>query len=184
MTWPTIEDARLGDLMRAAQEGDAVAYLELLHAVAPYVRRIVIHRRGFAGPADVDDLVQDILLSLHSVRATYDPRRPFVPWLLAIVRHRLADGARRYTARKTHEVSVDVDRAAAEAAGSTSDTLALRQAICALPQGQRVAIELIKLQGLSLKEAAAATGSTVGALKVATHRALAALRAILKGAGS
>ena len=62
-----------------------------------------------------------------------------------------------------------------------NDTLALRQAIGVLPQGQREAIELIKLQGLSLKEAAAATGSTVGALKVATHRALAALRIILKG---
>ena len=61
------------------------------------------------------------------------------------------------------------------------DTLALRQAMDALPRGQREAIELIKLQGLSLKEAAAATGSTVGALKVATHRALAALRVMLKG---
>ena len=64
---------------------------------------------------------------------------------------------------------------------TSNDTLALREAICVLPEGQREAIELIKLQGLSLKEAAAATGSTVGALKVATHRALAALRIILKG---
>jgi RNA polymerase sigma-70 factor (ECF subfamily) len=59
------------------------------------------------------------------------------------------------------------------------DIEALRQAVGALPDGQRQAIELLKLQELSLKEAAAVSGSTVGALKVATHRAMAALRKAL-----
>ena len=187
MTELFIDDARLATLMRAAQDGDSAAYLALLQTITPDLRRVVAHRRGFAGREDVEDLVQDILLSLHAVRATYDPRRPFGPWLLAIVRHRLADGARRYARKKSREVGADDERVTFSQAVMKSrtitgiDTLALRQAMCALPQGQREAIELIKLQGLSLKEAAAATGTTVGALKVATHRALAALRMILKG---
>jgi RNA polymerase sigma-70 factor (ECF subfamily) len=49
----------------------------------------------------------------------------------------------------------------------------------ALPEGQREAIELLKLEELSLKEAAAVSGTSVGALKVATHRALRALRRTL-----
>lgn len=187
MTELFINDARLTALMHAAQGGDSAAYLELLQTVTPYIRRIVAHRRGFAGREDVEDLVQDILLSLHAAGATYDRRRPFTPWLLAIVRHRLADGARRYASGKAHEVEADDERVTFPHTATKSrtipshDTLVLRQAMDALPRGQREAIELIKLQGLSLKEAAAATGSTVGALKVATHRALAALRIMLKG---
>jgi RNA polymerase sigma factor (sigma-70 family) len=187
MTEQTLTDAQLASLMRAAQEGDAAAYLDLLQIVTPYVRRIVRHRRGFAGREDVEDLVQDVLLALHAVRATYDPHRPFTPWLLAIIRHRLADGARRYARTAAHEVPVDDERVTSSDALTNintrpgRDAFALQHAIRALPRGQRDAIELLKLQGLSLKEAAAATGSTVGALKAATHRALAALRAMLKG---
>jgi RNA polymerase sigma factor (sigma-70 family) len=99
-------DDELGNLMRAGQAGDSEAYLELLHRITRRIRQIVAHRRGFAGHADVEDLVQDILLSLHAVRSTYDPNRPFMPWLLAIIRSRLADRARRYARQRAREVHV------------------------------------------------------------------------------
>jgi RNA polymerase sigma factor (sigma-70 family) len=180
-------DADLASLMRGAQAGDAAAYLELLRIVTPYVRRVVAHRRGFAGQEDVEDLVQEVLLSLHAARATYDPHRPFMSWLLAIVRHRLADGARRYARTTAQEVSVEDGHVTLPGTSTNTgtdprgDAFALKHAIQTLPPGQRHAIELLKLQGMSLKEAAAATGSTVGALKVATHRALATLRILLMG---
>lgn len=183
----TLPDAHLAALMRSAQAGDAAAYLELLRVVTPQLRRIVAHRRGFAGREEVEDLVQDVLLSLHAVRATYDPSRPFMPWLLAIVRHRLADGARRYARTARNEVSLQdeavtfPDVSTNTAMQSFGDAFALQEAIRTLPHGQRQAIELLKLQGMSLKEAAAVRGSTVGAMKVATHRAMAALRSVLRG---
>jgi RNA polymerase sigma factor (sigma-70 family) len=186
MTSPTSSDDRLGALMGAAQAGDATAYLELLRALTPRIRRIITRRRAFAGAEDVEDLVQDVLLSLHAVRATYNPARPFMPWLLAIVRNRLADGARRYARTAAREVPVDDSVTSAEPAtnpsGETFDRVeALRHAVRALPAGQRQAIELLKLQGHSLREAATATGLSIGALKVATHRAMAALRKALGG---
>lgn len=176
----------LGELMRAAQAGDGAAYLQLLRAVTPRIRSIVRRQRGFAGVAEVEDLVQDVLLSVHAVRATYDPSRPFTPWLLAIVRHRLVDGARRYGRIARREVQVedlDVTFFADEPndeGGKAGEAAALREAVRALPEGQRQAIELLKLQELSLKEAAAASGTSVGALKVATHRAMAALKRTLR----
>lgn len=185
LTERTSSDDELGRLMQAAQAGDAEAYAALLEAVAPRVRQIVRRQRGFAGPEDVEDLVQDVLLSLHVARATYDPGRPFMPWLMAIVRNRLADGARRYVRRAWHEVAVDdlavtFESTATNTTTETADDAhALRDAIRSLPPGQREAIELLKLRELSLKEAARATGVTVGALKVATHRAIAALRRML-----
>ena len=179
---PTQPDP-LGHLLSAAQRGDAAAYVELLRVVTPRIRQIVRRRRGFVGNAETEDLVQDILLSIHTVRATYDPTRPFLPWLLAIVRNRLADGARRYVRTSRHEVrSDDVTFPEPEAnldVGELADAAAVREAVQALPAGQRQAIELLKLEELSLEEAAAMTGTSVGALKVATHRALVALRRML-----
>jgi RNA polymerase sigma-70 factor (ECF subfamily) len=177
-------DEQLRLLMRAAQGGDSDAYRVLLTAVTPRIRRLVRARRGFLGPADVEDLVQDVLLSVHAVLATYDASRPFVPWLLAIVRHRLADAARRY-ARRAHEVRVDdLDVTFSDVATNSNDEgpgdlEALAQAIRGLPTAQRQAIELLKLQEQSLKEASLATGSSVSALKVATHRAMMSLRRVL-----
>jgi RNA polymerase sigma-70 factor (ECF subfamily) len=172
--------------MHAAQTGDAEAYVELLTRVTPLIRRIVQRRRAFLAPDAVEDLVQDVLLSIHAVRATYDPARPFIPWLLAIIRNRLADGARRHVRVTTHEIAVD-DLDVTFSAHETNlsekeygDPAALHRAIAALPNGQRQAIELLKLQGLSLKEAAATSGSTAGALKVASHRAMVALKRLLR----
>jgi RNA polymerase sigma-70 factor (ECF subfamily) len=181
----TPDDQRLGTLMRAAQAGNGEAYLTLLQEVAPRVRQMILRRRGLSASGDLEDLVQDVLLSLHAARATYNPDRPFLPWLLAIVRHRLADGARRYARLTAHEVQVDdpdvtfAELAANSPVGSFGDVQALRAALRALPRRQREAVELLKLRELSLKEAAAATGTSVGALKVATHRAIAALRRML-----
>ncbi len=178
-------DVDFGGLMAAANAGDAEAYARLLRALTPVLRQIVRRRRGFAGPEDVEDLVQDVLLSVHSVRATYDPSRPFLPWLLAIVRHRIGDASRRYARQTAREVPFDeasVTFAPAETNTYLDDFAAadaLRAAMQALPRGQRQAIELLKLREMSLSEASAATGTSVGALKVATHRAMAALRSML-----
>jgi RNA polymerase sigma-70 factor (ECF subfamily) len=176
----------LGDLMRAAQHGDGGAYHELLRLITPRVRQLIRRQRGFAGLAEVEDLVQDVLLSVHTVRATYDPSRQFTPWLFAIVRNRLVDGARRYGRIARREVlvdDVDVTFFAAEAneeSVEVGDSAALHEAVRALPEGQRQAIELLKLKELSLKEAAEASGTIVGALKVATHRAMATLKLKLR----
>jgi RNA polymerase sigma factor (sigma-70 family) len=177
----TADDERFGRLMAAAQSGDADAYLRLLQEITPRVRQLIGRRRGGRAAGDVEDLVQDVLLSLHVARGSYDPGRPFLPWLLAIARNRLADGARRHARKAAHEVQVeDLDVTFSESPPNISvrsdDSPALREAIAALSPGQRDAIELLKLRELSLKEAAQATGSSVGALKVATHRAITALR--------
>jgi len=175
-------DDELARLVAAAQQGDEVAYEAALRLIADLTRRIVRRRRGFLGPETVEDLVQDVLLSVHAVRSTYDPARPFKPWLVAIVRNRLADHARRYARTAAHEAAVDnpdVTFLADEEnlfENGLLDGEALRDAIAALPPAQRQAIELLKLREMSLKEAAVAGRTTVGAMKVATHRAMAELR--------
>jgi RNA polymerase sigma-70 factor (ECF subfamily) len=173
-------------LMIAANAGDADAYARLLHGLTPVIRRIVGADHYLVGADAVEDVVQEVLLSVHSVRATYDLARPFMPWLVAIVRRRIIDAARRRIRRGMHEVAFDetaVTFAAVETNSDRDEVVhrdALRVAITRLPRGQRRAIELLKLREMTLREAAAATGSSAGALKVATHRAMSALRAMLK----
>jgi RNA polymerase sigma factor (sigma-70 family) len=179
-----ISDDDLAGLMKIAQAGDTEAYTQLLQEVTIRLRRIVRRCRSFLTDEDIEDLVQDILLSLHSVRATYDPRRPFVPWLLAITRNRLADGARRYARTSIREVQTDcLDVTfAREHANKTEDVFGkeeLKNAIDGLPAAQRTAVEMLKLREMSLKEASAVSGMSIGALKVATHRAMIALRKML-----
>jgi RNA polymerase sigma-70 factor (ECF subfamily) len=181
------DDAKWRGWMRAAQAGDGDAYARLLREIAPVLRGRV--RRDFSGhaAADVEDLVQDILLSLHWVRQTYDPERPFLPWALAIARHRVADALRRRYRAEAGEASAIADetflQSAANRLSAESETAALRRAVAALPDSQRRAVELVKLRDMSRKEASAASGMSVAALKVATHRGIRTLRALL-GAGN
>jgi len=177
------DDRRLARLMEAAQDGDRAAYAALLRELLPVLRRAARRR---AAPSDVEDLVQETLKSLHQVRHTYDPARPLLPWVFAILRHRAVDAVRRQVRTARREVAIDPERETfAHAAANTGseaalDGAALRRAVERLPPSQKTAIELVKLKEMSLKEASAVSGMSVPALKVATHRAIKSLRTALR----
>jgi RNA polymerase sigma-70 factor (ECF subfamily) len=180
------QEQHLATLMRAAHAGDSAAYADLLRILALGVKEAVRQRFRFLQAQDVEDLVQETLLSFHTARRTYDPARPFLPWFMAIARNRMADSARRYARRLAHEVITEQppetfpDEDANISATGYGDAEALAQAMTKLPDGQRQAIELMKLREMSLKEAAATTGTSVGALKVSVHRGMSALRKALR----
>jgi len=185
----TDQDRHLANLMRLTQGGDGAAYAELLTKVVPLVRNVVRQRVHRLQRQDVEDIAQDVLLSLHAARATYDPGRPFLPWLMAIARNRAADAARRGARRIANEVASDPlpETFPVEGANLPHETYgdgqALARAMADLPSGQRRAIELTKLREMPLKEAAAVSGTSVGALKVAVHRGISALRRALGAKG-
>jgi RNA polymerase sigma-70 factor (ECF subfamily) len=173
-------------LMVRAQDGDRQAYRTLLEELTPYVRSIA--GRCFKQASDVEDAVQDVLLTVHMVRHAYDPNRPFGPWLLAITNRRIIDRLRRETRQKAREIELSpLHETFAEHATNLdealSDEVALNEAIDRLPPDQRQAIRMLKLNEMSLKEAASASGRSITALKVATHRAIKSLRKMLKPKG-
>lgn len=102
-----VEDPKWRNAMREAQDGDGRAYAALLRACVPIIRASA---RGRGVPSDqVDDAVQDVLLTIHRVRHTYDPARPFLPWLRAIARARAVDLLRRHGRQSARELSAPVD---------------------------------------------------------------------------
>ena len=166
-------------LMARSQAGDGAAYKQLLEDVSPYLRAMA--GRRLPAQSDVEDVVQDILLTLHSIRATYDPALPFGPWLKAIAMRRIIDRLRyqyRCHARE-REIFDDEDFAAEQSANLYAmDHDGLRNAVLHLSPTERQAIGLLKLDEMSLKEASAKSGISVAALKVATNRGMARLRKI------
>src|SRR5262249_29510064 len=186
---PPADDGKWADgghdwskLMTRAQDGDRGAYRALLEDLAPYVRSIA--GRCFKEPSDVEDAVQDVLMTVHMVRHAYDPGRPFGPWLLAIANRRLIDRLRQQTRQKAREIALSAEHetfsdVAANFDQANFDEAALGDAIERLPPEQQQAIRMLKLNEMSLKEAAAASGRSIAALKVATHRAIKSLRRML-----
>lgn len=175
----------LSGLMCAAQDGDRASYQLLLQESIPIIRGFIFSRTRLLSRQDIEDVIQDVLLSVHQARRTYDPARPFIPWLLTIARYRLTDHGRRASRRWKNEVEVEKlpetfsDAAANMPMETYGDVEALRIAIAELPEGQRRALGLTKIRGLSLSEASAETGMSITALKVSVHRAVKTLRARL-----
>jgi RNA polymerase sigma factor (sigma-70 family) len=150
-----------------------------MRSITPYLRAVA-HRAGLEGD-EIEDGVQDILLIIHSIRQSYDPGRPFGPWLLAVARHRLIDRLRRrgrLRLRET-ELTAALETFAMDETNiheENGEVRRVRKAIAGLPSGQREAVELLRLQELTLKEASERSGQSPSALKVALHRALKRLR--------
>jgi RNA polymerase sigma-70 factor (ECF subfamily) len=178
--------ARWQRLMVAAQAGDQRAYATLLQEAAKFAR--VIARRYHRDAGAIEDVVQDTLLSMHRIRHTYEPGRPVEPWVAAIAKARAIDALRARKRRAAVEADVPHETVAAIADGSVhlgaleaGDELAA--ALATLSPGQRAAVRMLKIEELTLDEAARASGQSVPALKSLLHRAMLSLRATLKGGG-
>ena len=162
--------------MAAVQRGDRAAYGALLDDIGPIVQQFV--RRRVRDAEEAKDVYQDILMALHRARRTYEPTRPFEPWLFAIARRVVARRLHERWARAAREISATVlPDVPVEADGHLK--LALEQALGRLSPDQREAFGLLKLEGLSVEAAAPRAHTTTGALKVRAHRAYRALRRLL-----
>lgn len=178
-------ESALKPLWLRAQSGDDVAYRQCLGLLAGRLRAY-LKRRLSAFPDEVEDLVQETLLALHLQRGTYDPALPVSAWAVAIARHKLVDLWRRRGRRDSlHDAIDDVDEqllaVAPDDGGARRDLEVLLQD---LPQAQRQAIVLTKLEGLSVAEAAERAGASESAIKVQVHRGLKRLAALVRRDGS
>lgn len=174
-------ESALKPLWLRAQSGDEVAYRQCLQQLAARLRGY-LRRRLSAFPDEVEDLVQETLLALHLQRGTYDPALAVSAWAVAIARHKLVDLWRRRGRRDNlHDAIDDVDErllaAEPDDPGARRD---LQTLLLELPEAQRQAIVLTKLEGLSVAEAAARTGASESAIKVQVHRGLKRLAALVR----
>lgn len=169
--------------------GDDAAFSALYDALAPRLHHYLCRQTRDAARAD--DLLQQTMLQIHRARGRFIPGAEVVPWAFAIARRLLIDSIRRRR-NEAGQLSLEGARAARDPLDAVAgdrpvdeqlDSLRLARAIDdhleRLPESHRVAFELIKKEGLSVKEAAEVLGTTVTAVKLRAHRAYVALRAAL-----
>jgi DNA-directed RNA polymerase specialized sigma24 family protein len=158
--------------MRAAMTGDAGAYRQLLVSLVPHVRAVARSRcRKLAAPeGEVEDVVQEVLLTIHLKRGTWDQSRPIGPWVAAIARNKLIDLLRR-----RRHITVPIDDL------STRDVDTL---LGHLKPRQREIVRSISLNGSSIRETADRLQMTEGAVRVTLHRALKTLAVFYRRSAS
>lgn len=179
-------EQELRALMVAGLDGDAAAYKALLARLSGHLRAYFkgqLARIG-RGPVEAEDLLQEVLIAVHTRRHSYDPAQPFTPWVYAIARYKFLDHLRRTKVsikdvpiEEAEEVIARDDLADVESATDLGKLLAKLS-----PKARR-AIQHVKLEGMSASEAAARSGMSESAVKVSVHRALRSL-ALLIGKGS
>src|SRR5262249_14455759 len=165
-------------LMTAGLDGDAGAYHQLLERLTRFLRAYYRHRfaRIGHGPTDAEDLLQEALIAVHTHRHTYDRSQLFTPWIHAIALYKFLDYLRR-----TESSFKDIPMESAQDLTATSEVAAvesgldLERLMSRISSKARQAIQYVKLEGLSVSEAAARCGMSESAVKVAVHRGLKAL---------
>lgn len=175
-------ERRLHALMVASLGGDAGAYHALLGALSGHLRAF-FRRRLAALPDELEDLVQETLLAVHNQRHTYEPEQPLTAWVYGIARYKLIDLYRR---RATREALTDVlDEEMEVFASQDHEAMDAKRDVGRLleqlPDRHRLPIQYVKLDGLSVAEAAQKSGMSESAVKVGVHRGLKALAALIKG---
>lgn len=168
-------------LVRRARQGDTAAYRQLLQHSTQLLQPLL--RRTFRASADLDDVLQEILISVHKALPTYDADRPFRPWLLAIARFRLKDHWRKVYGdelRYSQEIGEAENNLAAPVTDSGDAHEYLADSMRLLPPKQAEILRLLHEEGYTAKEAGQRLGMNESAVKVAAHRAYKWLRARLE----
>lgn len=175
-------EVQLHELMVRSLAGDNAAYHVLLQSFSQHLRGYY-RRRLMRMPDEIEDLVQETLLAVHNHRHTYDPAQPVTAWVHAIARYKMVDMLRRRRGQEALHEPLDDEMALFavpdhEAAEAQRDVAKLLQQ---LPDKQRLPIQHVKLEGLSVSETARLTGLSESAVKVGIHRGLKLLATMMKG---
>ncbi|MDR1853964.1 MAG: sigma-70 family RNA polymerase sigma factor [Azoarcus sp.] len=175
-------EERLRCLLIAGLGGDEKSYLAFLGQLGAYLRGYFVRRlTGF--PGDVEDLLQETLLAVHNKRHTYDTSIPLTAWVHAIAKYKFVDFLRAHgrQAALTDTLDEESEVFASKQTEALEASIDVQDLLESLPNRYRLPILHVKLQGLSVAEAAALTGMSESAVKVGVHRGLKALMARVGG---
>lgn len=166
-----------------AQSGDKNAYALLLRDIIPYIK--IVLSPSLANPDWVDDITQEVLISVHKSLKTYAPSKSFKPWLNAIISFRKADFLRSHYAQKKKieesaaaqgDVQENDNVTKLPYAGELKD---IEAALDALPEKQRAVFTKVRIEGYTVSDVAQEMDMSVSAVKVSVHRTAKKLQDIL-----
>jgi RNA polymerase sigma-70 factor (ECF subfamily) len=175
-------EARWAALMQAGIAGDGRAYARLLTDITPVLRGIVRARGRTFAPDQHEDIVQEVLLSIHAKRHTWRQDHPIKPWLYAITRHKVVDAFRKRGGSVDLPIEDFEDELEAEAGSDPTAARDVEVLIGRLDGRSAAIVRAVSLEELPHAEVSARLGMTDAALRVALHRAMKKLQDWGKGA--
>ena len=167
--------------MRAACDGDSQAYRHFLESVTPYVRAMV-RRRSRGVSEDVEDVVQEVLLALHVKRSSWNQSLPIGPWVSVIARNKIVDSYRKRGRHFVVPIEEVADTLAAVGDQDRDPGPDINGLLSELKHTQRDVVQMISIDGTSVRETASHLSMTEGAVYVTLHRALKKLATLAKKA--
>lgn len=166
---------QLQALFRSGVAGNQADYARFLQGVTPYLTRIIAR---FIEHGARDDVVQEILISIHKARHTYDGVRPLAPWLAAIARYRMMDYLRRHYAKRQHQMVdiAEMESVLADVTGDTDPSESIDDLLQGVTERPRQILTMLHVEGYTAKEVGQRMNMSESAVKVAAHRAVKAIR--------
>lgn len=171
-------EARWAGLMRAGLAGDGAAYARFLREVTPVLRGVVRARGRALGPDAQEDIVQEVLLSVHAKRHTWRADHPVSPWLYAIARHKVVDAFRRRGTALDLPIEDFAEDLAAEPGPEVLAARDVDHFVGQLDPRSAEIVRSIALREESHDEVGARLGLSPTALRVGLHRAMKKLQAL------
>jgi RNA polymerase sigma factor (sigma-70 family) len=162
----------LEDLLRAANRGDTIAYRRFLTAITPVLRKVVRTRGAALGPEGCEDVLQEVLLAIHTKRHTWQEHAPVRPWLYAIARHKVVDAFRSRGSRVVLSVEEFAEGLPAAEGPDPMEGRDMEKVLSKLDPRAAEIVRAFGLNGETTAETAARLDMTEGAVRVALHRAL------------
>ncbi|MAR56997.1 MAG: RNA polymerase subunit sigma-24 [Rickettsiales bacterium] len=164
-------------LFQDGMAGNAQAYEQFLHDITRILRRMV--SRALKGE-DREDVIQEILISLHKARHTYDGERPILPWIAAIAQYRINDYLRKHYASARHEMIDIEDLQITDVTELPSTHESLEEILYSVPEREKQILTMMYVEGYTAKETGERLNMQVSAVKVAARRAAQKLRKTLR----
>lgn len=154
--------------------GDAACYNRFLGDIVPLLRQSI---RRKIPPSDIEDVLQEVLISIHKARHTYDGERPLLPWLFAIVVFRVNDHLRKLYAQSRKQVDIDsVSETLADVTEQPHTYEPIEELLQFVPEREKRILTLMHVDGFTARETGAKLGMKESAVKVAAHRAIKKIR--------
>ena len=165
----------LADLLQSGLEGNQAAYAKFLDTITRFLRRMVGRRLAHS---DVEDVVQEVLISIHKARHTYNGQRPIMPWLVSIANFRITDHLRKHYAQLRHQ-TIDIDELENILVDVTKDATnyeSINELLEGVPEKQKQILTMMHVEDYTAKEVGVQLNMKESAVKVAAHRAMKKIR--------
>ena len=177
-----LDDAAVSALLRAGIAGDRSAYRQFFNAISPVVSGMVSALAGAVPSAEREDMIQEILTVIHAKRQTWDMKRPVLPWLYALIRHKTIDLLRQMRRRERGVVAIDIEVLAATVPARLDDpdlSLDLQAALGRLERRMAAVVIAASVEGRDAAEIGAKLGVSANAVRITLHRGLGKMRTLL-----